>query len=98
MRKVAAQDVDLIIRNAGELLTCAGPQLGIAGDALKRVAVVKNGALAVRDGRIVAVGTTPEIEQSYRAREVIDADGALVTPGFVDPHSHLLWRQPASGI
>ena len=54
MRKVAGEDVDLIIANAGELLTCAGPQQGIAGDALKRVAMIKNGALAVRDGRIVA--------------------------------------------
>ena len=52
--------------------------------------MVEDGALAVRDGRIVATGTTPEIEQHYRAREVIDADGALVSPGFADPHSHLL--------
>jgi imidazolonepropionase len=96
MRNVAALnldlvDVDLIIGNAGELLTCAGPREGIAGDALKRVAMIRNGALAVREGRIVAAGTTPEIEQHYRARAVIDADGALVSPGLVDPHSHLLY-------
>lgn len=91
MRNVASQNVDLIIRNAGELLTCAGPAQGLAGDALKRVAMIKNGALAVHDGRIVAVGTTSEIEQQHKARELIDADGALVSPGFVDPHSHLLY-------
>jgi len=91
MRKVALQEVDLIVRNAGELLTCAGPQQGIAADALKSVAMLKDGALAVGDGRIVAVGTMPEIEGQYHARHVIDASGALVSPGFVDPHSHLLY-------
>ena len=40
--------------------------------------------VAVRDGRIVAV--EPDVGA---ARETIDADGAVVTPGFVDPHTHL---------
>lgn len=39
--------------------------------------------IAVRDGRIVAMGRL-----SGAARETIDADGALVTPGFIDIHSH----------
>src|SRR5947199_2286976 len=59
--------------------------------------VIKNGALidgsglpryradvAVRHGRIVATGRIRE-----RAREVIDADGLLVAPGFIDGHTHL---------
>lgn len=90
-RMGAPQQVDLIVRNAGELLTCAGPQQGIREEALRRVGLIPNGALAVRDGRIVATGTTVDIETQYRPHDVIDADGALVTPGFVDPHSHLLY-------
>ena len=39
--------------------------------------------IAIRDGRIVAIGRL-----SGRARRTLDADGALVTPGFVDLHSH----------
>jgi N-acyl-D-aspartate/D-glutamate deacylase len=39
--------------------------------------------VGVRDGRVVAVGEVDE-----PARETIDADGLLVTPGFVDPHTH----------
>ena len=84
------QEVDLVVRDAGELLTCAGPGHGIAGDALERIGLIEGGALAVRAGRIVAVGTTAAIDAGYRARKVIDAAGALVSPGFVDPHSHLL--------
>jgi len=41
------------------------------------------GDVGIRDGRIVAVGTVDEA-----AREVLDADGALVTPGFFDLHTH----------
>jgi N-acyl-D-amino-acid deacylase len=59
--------------------------------------VVKNGTLvdgtgapgrradvALRDGRVVAIDTTIDAH----AREIIDASGRIVTPGFVDPHSH----------
>lgn len=43
----------------------------------------RNGDIAVSEGRIAAVG-----EVAGEARETIDADGALVTPGFVDIHTH----------
>jgi N-acyl-D-amino-acid deacylase len=42
-----------------------------------------NGDVGIRDGRIVAVGKVAEA-----ARETIDAEGALVTPGFIDLHTH----------
>src|SRR2546425_12923428 len=59
--------------------------------------VIKNGVLidgsglprhhadvAVRHGRIAAVGRIRE-----RAREVMDADGLVVAPGFIDGHTHM---------
>ena len=42
------------------------------------------GDLAVQDGKIVAVGCIPEME----AKETIDAQGKVLSPGFVDIHSH----------
>jgi len=42
-----------------------------------------NGDVAVRDGRIVEVGACPGV-----ARRVMDAEGAIVTPGFIDLHTH----------
>jgi len=43
------------------------------------------GDVAVRDGKIVAIG---EVDASEGARETIDAEGQLVTPGWVDIHTH----------
>jgi imidazolonepropionase len=75
---------------AAQLLTCGGPVDGLRGDALQRVESVADGALAVADGRIAAIGTTAEILSRFSAHEVIDASGRLVSPGLIDPHSHLL--------
>ncbi len=84
--------VDLLITNARQLCTIppqdGGPQ---RGHALGALGVIKNGALAARDGMIVAVGTTDQLRTAYLARQVIDAFGRLVTPGLVDPHTHLIW-------
>ncbi|MEQ8364874.1 MAG: amidohydrolase [Cyclobacteriaceae bacterium] len=49
-------------------------------------------AIAVRDGKIVALGTSAAIEKLKNDRtEVIDAKGKLVLPGFVDSHTHAFW-------
>lgn len=84
-------DVELILRGAGELLTCSGPDTGLAGPAVSRLDVIRNGAIAIDRGRIVAVGTAADIERNFRSERIVDASGALVTPAFVDPHSHLLY-------
>jgi predicted amidohydrolase YtcJ len=47
-------------------------------------------AMAVQDGKIVAVGTNDDILKSYQADSVVDAKGASVYPGFVDAHAHFL--------
>lgn len=85
------KQVDLIVRGAGELLTCAGPSTGVAGPAASQLEVIRDGAVAISGGKIVAVGLSSDIERAFAPRQTLDADGALVTPAFVDPHSHLLY-------
>jgi predicted amidohydrolase YtcJ len=45
-------------------------------------------AFAVRDGKILAVGKTEDLEKKYTAKEVVDAAGKAVYPGFIDAHTH----------
>ncbi len=47
-------------------------------------------ALAIRDGRVLALGTTDEILGNFVSRKVEDAKGLTVLPGFNDAHLHLL--------
>lgn len=50
--------------------------------------VIDDGALAIDRDRIVAVGTTPELTQQFRARKTIDAYRKAVLPGLIDCHAH----------
>ncbi len=55
------------------------------------VGIIEGGAVAAAGGRIVAVGTTADLAERYEARQVIDAGGRVVCPGFVDPHTHVVY-------
>ncbi|MCA1850152.1 MAG: amidohydrolase family protein, partial [Acidobacteria bacterium] len=46
-------------------------------------------SVAVKGGRIVAVGPTGEIDSAYIAREAIDARGKVVVPGLINGHTHI---------
>lgn len=75
--------------NTSEVATLAGPPGPRRGRALRDVRLIPRGAVAIRDGLVLAVGRGSKIRQRYRAARVVDAEGGLVTPGFVDPHTHL---------
>jgi len=51
--------------------------------------VITDGAVAVDDGRIVAVGPADQLEAEYDAGELIDAEGSAVLPGFITTHVHV---------
>ena len=55
--------------------------------------IVTDGAVAIRDGVIIAVGTTDEVLATHDDRDVptIDASGRCVLPGLVECHSHPLF-------
>ncbi|GAB5468086.1 MAG: amidohydrolase family protein [Rhodospirillales bacterium] len=50
--------------------------------------VLADGAIAVQDGKIAAVGSTREIEAAWRGSTRIDAAGGLLHPGYLDGHYH----------
>ncbi len=45
-------------------------------------------AMAVKDGKIVAVGNTTELESKYEPKEKLDVQGKFIYPGFIDAHTH----------
>ncbi|HEV7860385.1 MAG TPA: amidohydrolase [Pyrinomonadaceae bacterium] len=51
--------------------------------------VIEDGAMAVKGGRIEAVGPRAEIEAAYHARETIDASGKVIIPGLINGHTHI---------
>ena len=55
-------------------------------DADRRI--LRDGSIAVSDGRIVAVGPTAEVAPEIKASEIRDMKGALIHPGLVDAHVH----------
>lgn len=76
----------LAVINAGELVTCGG----IGEAAEEKLGIVEDGAFLVDDGKISWVGSSRELKRKpIGRRQTIDARGSLVTPGFVDPHTHL---------
>ncbi len=82
---------DLILYNAGQLVTCASGGGPKRRTEMQDVGIIENGAVAVTDGKIVAVGSSVDILRDYSADEMIDAEERVVTPGFVDPHTHIVF-------
>src|ERR1035437_1558749 len=79
----------MLIHSASQLLTLAdGPQ---RGHMLGRLGLLENGAVLVRDKTILAVGSTADLLRAYPDEARLDAGGCTVLPGFVDPHTHVLW-------
>ncbi len=79
----------MLLHSASQLLTLAGPPQ--RGTQLGRLGIIPQGAVLFRQGTILAVGSSSELRQAYPNEEALDAAGCVVMPGFVDPHTHLLW-------
>jgi N-acyl-D-aspartate/D-glutamate deacylase len=86
MSPIASADLDLLVRG-GTVVDGTG-------------APARTADVGVRDGRVVTVGEIDDGKLDANATRVLDADGLLVTPGFVDIHTHydaqLHWDPTAS--
>ncbi|MGN7402828.1 imidazolonepropionase [Cytobacillus praedii] len=84
------------IKHISQLATLAsdinGPR---SKEAMSELGLIEDGSLWLEDGKVLAVGTTIELEKQYALKaheaEIIDATGHLVTPGLVDPHTHVVY-------
>lgn len=84
------------IKNISQLATLfsdiQGPR---SKEAMSELGLIEDGSIWLEDGLIQAVGTTNELDERYSARaeeaEIVDATGHFVTPGLVDPHTHVVY-------
>jgi len=86
-------DADFLIHDADRLYTCQGPAPR-RGAAQRDAGLIEHAAIAAADGVIVAVGETSAVRNQVRLTAgaiVLDASGGTVVPGFVDPHTHLVY-------
>jgi imidazolonepropionase len=88
-----AVEADFAIVHANELVTLKGiSNKPRAKEDMTNLGIIDDGAVAIKDERIVAVGTTNEVlNKLEKGFEIIDASGKLVTPGLIDPHVHLIF-------
>lgn len=75
-RTRAREKADLLVVNANELVTLEGNnQEPRTGEQLRNLGIIRNAALAVKDGRIAAVGKTQDITRVYKAENIVSASG-----------------------
>ena len=83
---------DLVVHSSEELLTLASPAGPKRGPAMRELSIVERGAVALQGDRIVLVGNTEDVlAKAGNAAKTIDASGKVVLPGFVDPHTHVIF-------
>lgn len=89
---MAKEKVDLLIEKANELITLRNSSgKPLVGKQMSNLGLIHRGSIAVNEGKIVAVGTYERIKERFVAEKTIDASGRIVMPGFVDPHTHLVF-------
>lgn len=83
--------VDILIENASELLSCKpeNSKKPKVGKDLANLGIIKNGSLAIKEGKIFFVGKSNKTKVS--AKKVINAKSKVVMPGFVDCHTHAIF-------
>src|SRR5712691_2433266 len=77
--------VDVLVLNSNETITLDSP------DTEKGLGVVDNGGVAIDQGKIVLAASTELLQRKFRSRRTIDAEDEIILPGFVDPHTHLVF-------
>jgi len=79
-----------ILHNARQVATCAGKAPKRSAH-LRDIGLLLNASIAVEDDVIKEIGPAANIKAKYPKADVIDMSGRVVTPGFVDPHTHALF-------
>ena len=78
----------IAVLHASQLVTLAGPNRPRVGPEMSDLAIIRDGGVLIRNGKIEIIGSSDEIEKNAGDGDIIDAAGRVVLPGFVDAHTH----------
>lgn len=85
----------LWIKHAAQLVTVTGGKGPRKGEEMSELGLIEDGSVWIENGKIMAVGTTAELEVQFGEWEedadVYEAGGRLITPGLIDPHTHFVY-------
>lgn len=90
----------IFLHSAAQLVTIGGGAEPLRGRALGEPGLIADGAMLISGGSIVAVGTTTQLMRDrwlkHNSKHVVELDckGKVVTPGFVDSHTHPVFAAP----
>jgi len=84
--------IDLLIRDISKLITVKSDGKAKKGAHMQDVGLIENGWIAISEDKIVGVGSG-DIPSDFKIEDrtlIVDGRGKTVTPGLVDPHTHLV--------
>jgi imidazolonepropionase len=84
----------MLFVNARQVVTCAGAAKARRGTTMNDAAIVERTAVLVRGDTIASVGDERELRRSHPTAETIDCRDGVLTPGFVDSHTHAIFGRP----
>ncbi|MGE7716814.1 imidazolonepropionase [Priestia megaterium] len=83
------------IKCAAQVITVKGGSQPRRSEEMSDLGIIENGSVLVKNGRIVFVGPDVKaqkyLEHLHEPINIIDAEGKIVTPGLIDPHTHLVF-------
>ena len=85
--ELAPLEIMLLLRGAMEVVTPKPTSIPLVGEAMGQVVRHPHADVLIDGNQIVEVGQNLDPSNS----KVIDVSGKVIVPGFVDPHTHLVW-------
>ncbi|WP_335868948.1 imidazolonepropionase [Bacillus sp. 2205SS5-2] len=81
---------DVLFTNIGQLILPKESTSPLKGEDMKTLTILHDAAIAIRNGIVCWIGSTNDIAM-MEANEIVDVKGRLVSPGLIDPHTHLVF-------
>jgi imidazolonepropionase len=82
---------ELLFVNARQVVTCAGPARARRGGEMADAAVREQTGVLVQDDTIVEVGPEAALRNAHPHAMLVDCEGGVLAPGFVDSHTHAVF-------